>query len=133
MNIFFLDKSDFKSAEYLCDKHVPKMLLESCQMLSTAVHQHKENIPWPLPIYRHHPVWKNVDNLYKEAYPNHPMTKWVGLNRGNFKWTLGNAGFIRVIIHLMKLSMRIILVLNLKYKRRYYENVYICSTVFLGV
>ena len=37
-------------------------------------------------------MWKNVDNLYKEAYPNHPMTKWVGLNRGNFKWTLGKCG-----------------------------------------
>ena len=96
MNIFFLDKSDFKSAEYLCDKHVPKMLLESCQMLSTAVHQHKENIPYDLPLYQHHPVWKNVDNLYKKAYPNHPMTKWVSLNRGNFKWALGNAGFIHL-------------------------------------
>ena len=94
MNIFFLHKFPPKAAEYLCDKHVPKMLLESCQMLSTAVHQHKENIPWPLPIYRHHPVWKNVDNLYKKAYPNHPMTKWVALNRGNFKWTLENAVFI---------------------------------------
>ena len=94
MNIFFLDKFPSKSAEYLCDKHIPKMLLESCQMLSTAVHQHKENIPFPLPVYRYHPVWKNVDNLYKKAYPNHPMTKWVGLNRGNFKWTLENAVFI---------------------------------------
>ena len=94
MNIFFLHKFPSKAAEYLCDKHIPKMLLESCQMLSTAVQQHKKNLPWPLPFYRHHPVWKNVDNLYKEAYPNHPMTKWVGLNHGNFKWTLENAIFI---------------------------------------
>ena len=39
MNIFFLDKTPEKSAQYLCDKHVPKMLLESCQMLSTALRQ----------------------------------------------------------------------------------------------
>ncbi len=90
MNIFFLDKTPEKSAQYLCDKHIPKMLLESCQMLSTAVHQHKENIPYDLPLYKHHPVWKNVDNLYKEAYPNHPMTKWVGLNKNNFQWAYDN-------------------------------------------
>jgi len=29
MNIFFLDKTPDGSAEMLCDKHVPKMLLES--------------------------------------------------------------------------------------------------------
>ena len=40
MNIFFLDKTPEKSAEFLCDKHIPKMLLESCQMLSTAVRRH---------------------------------------------------------------------------------------------
>ena len=40
MNIFFLDKSPDLSAQYLCDKHVPKMLLESAQMLSTALHSH---------------------------------------------------------------------------------------------
>ena len=80
MNIFFLDKFPVKSAEYLCDKHVPKMLLESAQMLSTAVHQHQGDI--------------NPDSLYKKAYPNHPMTKWVGFNRDCFRWALENAVFI---------------------------------------
>jgi len=37
MNIFFLDRDPYKAALALCDKHVPKMLLESTQMLSTAV------------------------------------------------------------------------------------------------
>jgi hypothetical protein len=41
MNIFFLDKNPQKAAEYLCDKHVPKMLLESSQMLCTAVQRQK--------------------------------------------------------------------------------------------
>ena len=36
MNIFFLAKTPEKSAQYLCDKHVPKMIIESAQMLSTA-------------------------------------------------------------------------------------------------
>ena len=79
MNIFFLDKTPEKSAEYLCDKHVPKMLLESAQMLSTALHSHTMGIS---------------TGIYKEAYPNHPMTKWVGFNQDNFNWALENAMWI---------------------------------------
>ena len=75
MNIFFLDKSPEKSAEFLCDKHIPKMLLESCQMLSTALRQNGYE----------------DDYLYKSAYPNHPMTKWVGDTRDNFIWAFRNA------------------------------------------
>ena len=75
MNIFFLDKTPEKSAQYLCDKHVPKMLLESCQMLSTALRQNGYE----------------DDYLYKSAHPNHPTTKWVGLNRANFMWAFENA------------------------------------------
>ena len=62
MNIFFLDKDPQFAAQSLCDKHVPKMLLESAQMLSTALHSHTMGIS---------------TGIYKEAYPNHPMTKWV--------------------------------------------------------
>ena len=76
MNIFFLDKSPEKSAQYLCDKHVPKMLLESCQMLSSAIQYN---------------AMKTIDELYKPAYTHHPMTKWVGLGRDNFDWTFWNA------------------------------------------
>ena len=72
MNIFFLDKTPELSAEYLCDKHIPKMLLESAQMLSTAVQSYTGRI----------------DKLYKPAYPNHPMTKWVSEHSKNFDWTL---------------------------------------------
>ena len=78
MNIFFLDKNPQKAAEYLCDKHVPKMLLESSQMLSTAVQRHLGTI----------------EDLYKPAYPKHPMTIWVGHTRQNFIWALENAVFI---------------------------------------
>ena len=35
MNIFVLDK-DPRGRFMLCDKHVPKMIVESAQMLSTA-------------------------------------------------------------------------------------------------
>lgn len=38
MNIFFLDRNIRKCAAYHCDKHVVKMILESTQLLSTALH-----------------------------------------------------------------------------------------------
>ena len=79
MNIFFLDKDPYKAALALCDKHVPKMLLESCQMLSTAIQANAE---------------KKFDDLYKPAYPKHPMTIWVGFNRDCFRWALENAVYI---------------------------------------
>ena len=36
MNIFILDKDPMKAAMMLCDRHVPKMIVESAQMLSTV-------------------------------------------------------------------------------------------------
>ena len=78
MNIFFLHRDPQWAANALCDKHVPKMLLESAQMLSTAVQNYTDRI----------------EELYKPAYPNHPMTKWVGFNRDCFRWALENAVFI---------------------------------------
>ena len=72
MNIFFLDTTPDMSAKYLCDKHVPKMLLETCQMLSTAVQKYTGRI----------------EDLYKPAYPKHPSTIWAGETRNNFVWLL---------------------------------------------
>ena len=79
MNIFFLHTDPQWAANALCDKHVPKMLLESAQMLSTAVQANAE---------------KKFDDLYKPAYPKHPMTIWVGFNRDCFRWALENAVYI---------------------------------------
>jgi len=74
MNIFHLNDSPSASAKDLCDKHVPKMLLETCQMLSTAV---RNQIPQVI----------KGDSVYKSAYPKHPMTIWVGDSYRNFVWT----------------------------------------------
>ena len=74
MNIFHLNDSPSASAKDLCDKHVPKMLLETCQMLSTAV---RNQIPQVI----------KDDLVYKSAYPKHPMTIWVGNSYRNFVWT----------------------------------------------
>ena len=75
MNIFFLDEMPEVSAKMLCDKHVPKMLLETCQMLSTAYQRH---------MGEH-------EELYKPAYPKHPMTIWTGDSKANFDWAYDHA------------------------------------------
>ena len=71
MNIFHLHKVPKVCAEYHCDKHVVKMILETAQMLSTAYQRH----------------CGLDDELYKPAYPKHPMTIWVGDSVENFTYT----------------------------------------------
>ena len=72
MNIFHLHRAPKICAKYHCDKHVVKMILETGQMLSTAYQRH----------------CGLDDNLYKPAYPKHPMTIWVGDSIENYKYTL---------------------------------------------
>lgn len=71
MNIFILDEDPKTAATMYCDKHIPKMVLELGQMLSTA-HRLCGDRTW--------------DGMYKEAYVNHPCTKWVRKSRANYKW-----------------------------------------------
>ena len=70
MNIFFLHKDPVKAAQLQCDKHVVKMVLETTQMVSTAVRNQGHNVGYLL------------------AYPKHPMTIWVNKSNDNFKWAL---------------------------------------------
>ena len=73
MNIFFLHKDPSRAAKAQCDKHVVKMVLETTQMLSTAIRR------------------RGYDIGYQSAYPKHPMTIWVGDTRDNFCWALQHA------------------------------------------
>lgn len=63
MNIFILDNNPRLAAQQHCDKHVPKMILESAQMLSTV-----------------------LGGPYKPTHKNHPCTKWVAESRQNAAW-----------------------------------------------
>ena len=74
MNIFFIDKCPIKSAQQLCDKHVVKMVLETAQMCSTAMHE------WGFA--------RHLKHVYKVAYKNHPMTVWVRDNQHNLAWAV---------------------------------------------
>lgn len=66
MNIFWLDRDLTKCAKSHCDKHVVKMILESCQLLATA-------------------HWEcGSDATYKATHVNHPCAIWVRQTRGNY-------------------------------------------------
>ena len=66
MNIFFLDFDTKKCAEYHCDKHVVKMILETAQLLC-GVH------------------WINESEApYKLSHKNHPCAIWVRESLSNY-------------------------------------------------
>jgi len=77
VNIFWLHNNPYVNARYHCDKHIKKMVLETAQMLSTAVHI----------------VGAPTSKVYKKAYMNHPCTVWARESFANFieLWQLGMA------------------------------------------
>ncbi len=68
MNIFILDEDITKSAQAHCDKHVVKMILESAQLLCTAVNYYAGEQVTP----------------YKSTHMNHPCSIWVRESLANF-------------------------------------------------
>lgn len=71
MNIFVLDEDPKIAAQYHCDKHVVKMLLETAQLLSGA-------LPYQSGIYR-------------PTHLKHPCSIWTRESHENFQW-LANLG-----------------------------------------
>ena len=70
MNIFYLDEQPQKAAEYHCDKHVVKMILETAQIISTVYSRYNKREDWML----------------KPCFQNHPCTLWAGNSRQNLQW-----------------------------------------------
>ena len=68
MNIFVLDNDIEKCAQYHCDKHVVKMILESAQMLSAALRLN------------------GINQGYQVTHKNHPCTKWTRESLSNWNW-----------------------------------------------
>lgn len=71
MNIFVLHSDPEICARFHCDKHVGKMLLESCQIMSTAVQLE---------------LGKEIEGLYKKTHISHPCVKWCRESKHNFHW-----------------------------------------------
>lgn len=92
MNIFILDKNPIKAAEMLCDRHVPKMIVESAQMLST-VHRLLDGIPEKRrsksgkTIQTYYSFGDERDDLYYLAvHKYHPCTTWTKESKQNYEW-----------------------------------------------
>lgn len=90
MNIFYLDESPKQCAEWMVDKHVVKMILESAQLLSTAhrVIDGTETIDTSGP--RKKRVWKLNDSrddiFYSATHVNHPSAVWCRQSIENYTW-----------------------------------------------
>lgn len=72
MNIFFLDRSPAECAKMHCDKHVVKMIVESAQLLCTALREHGNT----------------SDTLYKSTHKNHPSAIWTRSSRVQYRYVL---------------------------------------------
>ena len=70
MNIFYLHHLPSIAARMHCDKHVVKMIVESCQMLATAHHEHGNG--------------HNV--TYKPTHKNHPSAIWTRQSGEHYRW-----------------------------------------------
>ena len=66
-----------------CDKHVPKMVLESAQMMASALRRHGA-------IDEQMPLTKS-GTPYRGGHPHHPCTVWAGDSRANFEWLANHA------------------------------------------
>ncbi len=71
MNIFYTDDCPIVVAEQHCYRHQTKMIVEHCQMLSTAHHV--------------------IDNsgrtdIYKKTHHNHPSSVWVRARVDHYEW-----------------------------------------------
>lgn len=70
MNIFVVSEDFKENAKALDDKRLNKMLLESVQLISTALH-----------------AW-GLKAPYKATHKNHPCSKWTLESHENFKWLM---------------------------------------------
>jgi len=70
MNVFYLHHLPPIAAGYHCDKHVGKMLIESCQLLATA----------------HHEYGNGHNVTYRPTHKNHPSAVWIRKSHLHYEW-----------------------------------------------
>lgn len=78
MNIFYLHHIAPVAASMHCDKHVGKMLMESCQLLATA----------------HHHFGNGHAVTYKPTHANHPSAIWCRESRLHYDWLVDLANYL---------------------------------------
>ena len=96
MNVFYLDEDPKQCAEWMVDKHVVKMIVETAQLLSTA---HRVIDGLELKVLLRHPetgktrnkkVWVlddyRNDIFYAATHINHPSAIWCRESVSNYNW-----------------------------------------------
>ena len=91
MNIFYLSDNPVEAAQWMVDKHVVKMIVESAQLLSTA---HRlldgEQFISQTKTGRKAKRWKlydaREDVLYTATHSNHPSAIWARSSVENYNW-----------------------------------------------
>ena len=78
MNIFALDSDPYKAARMMCDKHIPKMIVETAQMMASALIRHGAT-PDMMPLTK-------KGTPYKGGYNYHPCSVWASVSKPNFLW-----------------------------------------------
>ena len=82
MNIFVTDRCPIQSARNLPDKHIVKMPLETCQMLSIIYSD------WYYGVGK---LYKSDGTPYRTAhgaFRKHPCTQWAAANQYNLAWLI---------------------------------------------
>ena len=91
MNIFYLDKSPQQCAEWMVDKHIVKMVLETAQLLSTA-HRILDGVEYvgESKSGRKAKRWRLPDGrdyvMYEATHINHPSAVWTRQSVENYTW-----------------------------------------------
>jgi hypothetical protein len=91
MNIFYIDKDPAQAAQWMVDKHVVKMILESAQLLSTA---HRlldgREVEGKSKTGRKARRWILDDArdpvVYQATHINHPSAVWCRESVENYIW-----------------------------------------------
>jgi len=99
MNIFYLSEDPIQAAQWMVDRHVVKMILESAQLLSTA-HRLLDGQEILLQVdllqedgsfkTKKKKWWKLNDSreevLYSVTHINHPSAVWARQSVENYNW-----------------------------------------------
>lgn len=91
MNIFAIDNDPVQAAQWMVDKHVVKMILETVQLLSTA-HRILDGTQYidKTKTGRNVKRWRLPDEreqlLYSATHINHPSAVWCRATNNNYNW-----------------------------------------------
>ena len=84
MNIFVTNDCPIQSARNLPDKHIVKMPLETCQMLSIIYSD------WYYGVGNLHKLDGTPYATARGAFRNHPCTQWAAANQYNLAWLIAH-------------------------------------------